>query len=104
MTRPQVSVGLPNPETSVSRDVARSTAFSVLATLAGVLILTTSGCSTFSAKQLEAQYSPSEGILETVAVLRRHVSDNTYRFPPANDFSGRNVYRASLLRLESLER
>lgn len=62
------------------------------------------GCSTFSAKQEEARYSPSEGVLETVAVLRRHVPDNTYRFPPANDFSGRNVYRASLLRLESLER
>jgi hypothetical protein len=32
------------------------------------------------------------------------VPDDTYRFPPASDFSGRNVYRASLLRLESLER
>ena len=63
-----------------------------------------SGCSTFSGKQLEAQYGPTEGILETVAVLRRHVPDDTYRFPPASDFSGRNVYRASLLRLESLER
>ena len=62
------------------------------------------GCSTFSAKQEEAIYSPTEGILETVAVLRRHVPDDTYRFPPANDFSGRNVYRASLLRLESLQR
>lgn len=61
-------------------------------------------CSTFSAKQSEAQYGPTEGILETVAVLRRHVPDDTYRFPPASDFSGRNVYRASLLRLESLER
>jgi hypothetical protein len=62
------------------------------------------GCSTFSSKQEEAIYSPTEGILETVAVLRRHVPDDTYRFPPANDFSGRNVYRASLLRLESLQR
>lgn len=68
------------------------------------LLMTSQGCSTFSAKQAQARYSPSEGILETVAVLRRHVPDDTYRFPPANDFSGRNVYRASLLRLESLER
>jgi hypothetical protein len=35
--------------------------------------------------------------------LRRHIPDDTYRFPPATDFSGRNVYRASLLRLENLE-
>jgi hypothetical protein len=69
-----------------------------------IIALSVFGCSSFSAKQIEARYGPSEGILETVAVLRRHIPDNTYRFPPANDFSGRNVYRASLLRLESLER
>jgi len=62
------------------------------------------GCQTFSRKQAEAEYGPSEGILETVAVLRRHVPDDTYHFPPAVDFTGRNVYRASLLRLENLER
>lgn len=62
------------------------------------------GCQTFSARQKEAQYSPTEGVLEAVAVLRRHVPDDTYRFPPARDFTGRNVYRASLLRLEALER
>ena len=37
-------------------------------------------------------------------MLRRHVPDDTYRFPPARDFTGRNVYRASLMRLENLER
>jgi len=43
-------------------------------------------------------------VLEVVAVLRRHIPDDTYRFEPARDFSGRNVYRASLIRLENLER
>jgi hypothetical protein len=51
----------------------------------------------------EAVYGPTESLLEVVAVLRRHVPDDTYRFPPATDFTGRNVYRASLLRLENLE-
>jgi hypothetical protein len=36
-------------------------------------------------------------------VLRRHIPDDTYRFAPARDFTGRNVYRSSLLRLENLE-
>lgn len=75
--------------------------------VAALLVLVSGGlpgCTTFSRAQREATYAPSEGVLETVAVLRRHVSDDTYRFPPASDFSGRNVYRASLLRLESLER
>jgi len=38
-----------------------------------------------------------------IAVLRAHVDDDTYRFDPARDFTGRNVYRSSLLRLENLE-
>ncbi len=67
-------------------------------------LVSTTGCTTFSARQKEAVYGPTEGVLEAVAVLRRHVPDDTYRFPPARDFSGRNVYRASLLRLENLER
>ena len=73
--------------------------------LAGfTLLVVATGCETFSSQREEALYGPTEGILETVAVLRRHVPDDTYRFPPATDFSGRNVYRASLLRLENLER
>jgi hypothetical protein len=48
-------------------------------------------------------YDPAASVLEVVSVLRRHVPDDTYRFPPARDFTGRNLYRASLLRLENLE-
>jgi hypothetical protein len=36
--------------------------------------------------------------------MRRHIPDDTYRFEPARDLSGRNVYRASLIRLENMER
>ena len=49
-------------------------------------------------------YGPTQSVIEVVAVLRRHVPDDTYRFPPASDFTGRNVYRSTLLRLENLER
>jgi len=51
----------------------------------------------------DPRYRPSQSVLEVVAVLRRHIPDDTYRFAPARDFTGRNVYRASLLRLENLE-
>lgn len=51
----------------------------------------------------DPRYRPTESVLEVVAVLQRHVPDDTYRFEPARDFTGRNVYRSSLLRLESLE-
>ena len=52
----------------------------------------------------DPRYLPPENVLEVVAVLRRHVTDDTYRFEPARDFSGRNVYRSSLIRLENIER
>src|SRR5690606_22853561 len=52
----------------------------------------------------EPRFQPTASVLEVVAVLRRHVPDDTYRFEPARDFTGRNVYRASLIRLENLER
>ncbi|MBW2372158.1 MAG: hypothetical protein JRF70_06445 [Deltaproteobacteria bacterium] len=51
----------------------------------------------------DPHYQPTESVLEVVAVLRRHIPDDTYRFPPAVDFTGRNVFRASLVRLENLE-
>ena len=57
-----------------------------------------------SRPKTDEHYRPAENILEVVAVLRRHVPDDTYRFEPARDFTGRNAYRSSLLRLESLER
>jgi tetratricopeptide (TPR) repeat protein len=49
------------------------------------------------------RYAATEGVLEVISVLRLHIDDDTYRFPPARDFTGKNVYRASLNRLESLE-
>ena len=57
-----------------------------------------------SPPDIESRYQPSANALEIVAVLNRHVPDDTYRFEPARDFTGRNVYRSSLLRLENLER
>ena len=51
----------------------------------------------------EPSDQPTQDLLEVVAVLRLHVDDDTYRFPPARDVSGINVFRASFERLESLE-
>ena len=53
--------------------------------------------------EIDPRYRPSASALEIIAVLERHVPDDTYRFEPARDFTDRNVYRSSLLRLENLE-
>jgi hypothetical protein len=72
----------------------------VLSLLLGSAAL--SGCR--STPEPDPRYRPSENLLEVVAVLRRHVTDDTYHFQPARDFTGRNIYRASLLRLENLQK
>jgi tetratricopeptide (TPR) repeat protein len=47
--------------------------------------------------------APTQDLLEVVAVVRLHVDDDTYRFPAARDYTGKNVFRVSFERLESLE-
>ena len=75
---------------------------------AALLLAATLACGTTPpaerAAAIDPRYEPVRGILEVVAELRRHIPDDTYRFPAARDFSGRNVYRAALIRLENLER
>ncbi len=56
-----------------------------------------------SAPEIEPQYAPAASVVEVVAVLQRHVPDDGYRFEAARDFTGRNVYRSALMRLESIE-
>jgi hypothetical protein len=57
-----------------------------------------------STPAVDPRYRPTENVIEVVALLRQHVPDDTYRFEPARDFTGRDVYRSSLLRLENIER
>ena len=47
--------------------------------------------------------APTQDLLEIVAVVRLHVDDDTYKFPTARDYSGKNVFRVSFERLETLE-
>jgi hypothetical protein len=69
---------------------------------AAVAIAVFVGCS--NTPEVDPVYRPAENVLEIVSVLRAHISDDTYRFVPARDFTGRNVYRSTLLRLENVER
>lgn len=80
----------------------RLTHRNLLAFVALAILLT--GCTPFTKRRKEAIYDPAESLTEIVAVLRRHIPDDTYRFPAGRDFTGRNVYRSSLMRLENIER
>jgi hypothetical protein len=65
------------------------------------LIVALAACTT--APDPDSVYRPTESVIEVLALLRLHRDDDTYRFPPARDFTGKNIYRASLTRLENLE-
>jgi hypothetical protein len=67
---------------------------------AALLVATVAAC---ASPPPDDAYRPTENVLEAVAVLRLHIDDDTYRFAPARDITGKNIYRASLTRLESLE-
>lgn len=76
----------------------------VSALLVGVTVLFGAALAAHAKKaEPDPRYQPTQSLLEINAVLRRHIPDDTYRFAPARDFTGRNVYRSSLLRLENLE-
>jgi hypothetical protein len=75
-----------------------------LLSVGAIAIATSVACGGRTPGPTDPRYEPTAHVLEVVATLRRHVPDDTYRFDPARDFTGRNVYRASLIRLENLER
>ena len=66
-----------------------------------MLVAVVAACST--PPDPESFYRPTESLLEVLAVLRLHRDDDTYLFEPARDFTGKNVYRAALTRLENFE-
>jgi hypothetical protein len=66
------------------------------------LLLAAASCSS-SPPLTDPRYRPTESVLEVVAALRLHIEEDTYRRPPARDFTGKNIYRASFSRLENLE-
>jgi hypothetical protein len=49
-------------------------------------------------------FAPYEDVLEVVSELTWHLRDDVYRFPPAKDPTGHDVYRLSLHRLENWEK
>jgi hypothetical protein len=51
----------------------------------------------------DPRYRATQSVMEVAALVRKHTDDDTYRRPPARDFTGKNVYRTSFARLESLE-
>jgi len=61
------------------------------------------GLSACATAKVDERHAAAGSVMEVIAVLQQHVPDDTYRFPPARDFTGRNVYRSTLLRLENIE-
>lgn len=74
------------------------------AALIAALLLSVPASARTARAELDPAYAPARGVLEILATLRHHVPDDTYRFEPARDANGRNIYRVSLTRLENMEK
>lgn len=61
------------------------------------------GCAS-SLPRKDPRYQPAENLLDILADFQHHLSDDTYRYEPPQDITGKNIYRATLLRLESYEK
>lgn len=61
------------------------------------------GCAS-SLPRKDPRYQPAENLLDILADFQHHLSDDNYRYEPAQDITGKNIYRATLLRLESYEK
>jgi len=68
-----------------------------------LVLLFAAACAGGPAPEEDRRYGPTERVLETVAVLEKAVRDDTYRYRPSRDITGKNIYRASFERLERLE-
>ncbi|MCX7020120.1 MAG: hypothetical protein WCK47_06315 [bacterium] len=53
--------------------------------------------------QAPSYTQPAENLLIIVADIQRHLDDDIYRFPYAVDVTGKNVFRAALVRLANYE-
>ena len=58
------------------------------------------GC---SSRPVSTAYQPYENILEIHSDFQLHLADDTYRFHPAQDVTGKNINRATLIRLKNYE-
>ena len=53
--------------------------------------------------KINERYKPYKNLLEILSDFRRHLNDDTYRFLPAKDITGKNIYKATLIRLKNYQ-
>lgn len=66
-----------------------------------ILALASSACNR-GAKRGPGPY-PHESVMSALAEMKIHLRKDPYRFPPGTDLDGRNIFRVTLARLESLD-
>lgn len=67
-----------------------------------LLLVLIVGCA--KSVKIEERYQPHKNLLEILSDFRRHLDDNTYRFLVAKDITGKDIYKATLIRLENYEK
>lgn len=89
------------------RRPGRAAGFWAAAALAGLSLLGPAACRSASsrsgARKAAASPYPHESVMSALAELKIHLRRDAYRYPPGEDLDGRNIFRVTLARLESLD-
>jgi hypothetical protein len=50
------------------------------------------------------RYQPAENLLQILTDFQKHLGDDSYRFEAAKDITGKNIFKATLTRLENYQK
>lgn len=53
---------------------------------------------------LNPRYQPAENLLQILVDFQKHLRDDSYRFEAAKDITGKNIFKATLIRLENYQK
>jgi len=72
--------------------------------LASLLLLLISCAASRRDYSVNPRYRPAEDLLQILTDFQRYLDADTYRFEPPKDITGKNIYKATLARLDSYQK
>ena len=57
-----------------------------------------------SKSPLNPRYQPAENLLQILTDFQKHLRDDSYRFEAAKDITGKNIFKATLIRLDNYQK
>jgi hypothetical protein len=72
-----------------------------------ILIIILGGCASSNNKKkstINPRYQPAQNLLQILTDFQRHLDDDSYRFESPKDVTGKNIFKATLIRLDNYQK